>query len=439
MGVSICQNLVVSLVCVLRPGRLARVRLISIIVEGNRTAEIVTAYRNAMEILVEITNRDRYRAYSQPYAGFGGPIPYAAPYMNGPVGPYTTPYANALPNTYTTPYANPTQASYVTPYSNPPVVAGPSGSSQSKAVVEPKSDGISRPIMSLGSSQERVVETNADLSSGVLEERDDEFEGTPKADDEVSTMDIDSFLALANGGVPIGQNDDSIDSDIDDDNHIINRTALDAPPSPADTIDESRSRADEDVQALVNHIAKGLMLSEEPPNQAPAGNPYAAFYSTMDGKQLGAELKRLVAVAHPEVNAIMARDQIHAAHLFYTHLVSRASTQNTPIFPPPQVHNHAHFPPANHWGHAALPPSPPKGYMVQWHDSVTGAPIPSPPQQPAQNPAQPFLLRSNATAPPVVRNVSVSEEQKVATYGFPPKPERRPGLRSGGQKGKRKI
>lgn len=375
-----------------------------------------------MEILVEIANRDRYRAYAQPYMRPGGQAQYS------------TPYASGLPNTYTTPYANTGPTSYVTPYSNPPVVAEGNGASRSNAVIETEAHAVDHSSQENQTAQGSRDEANAETIIDDTEGSTDVPKETTRDDDVMSlssALNIDNFLALANGGVPPGPDDDSNDSDHDDTIHISKSTALDAPPSPADTIDESLSRADEDIQALVNNIANGLMRSEEAPNQAPPGNPYAAFYSTMNGKQLGAELKRLVAVAHPEVNAIMPREQIQAAHLFYTHLVSRAHTRNAANIRQAQVNHHAAFAASNQWGQAVYPPPPPKGYMVQWHDSFTGAP-----SQPPGPMGQSFVPRGNVIAPPAVRNME--QERKIATYGFPPKPGRRPGLRSGGKRGRQK-
>ncbi len=386
-----------------------------------------------MEILVEIANRERYRTYGQPYMGPGGPAPYSTSFASGRVSTYTTPYTNGMPNTYTTPYANTGLTNYVTPYSDSPFVADASGARQSIAVVEPEVHVVDHPNLENRIAQGNTNETNSVMITNETEGRNDVFKET-RDDDAVSlssAMNIDSFLVLANGGVPPGPDDDSNDSDHDDTFYDSKDTALDAPPSPADTIDESLSRADEDIHALVNNIANGLMRTEEPPNQVPAGNPYTAFYSTMNGKQLGAELKRLVAVAQPEVNAIMPTEQIQAAHLFYTHLVSHAHTRNAANLRPAQLNHSANFTTPNPWGQAVYPPAPPKGYMVQWHDSITRAPSQPPPPT-----GQPFVPRGNVIAPPAVRNVE--EEQKVATYGFPPKPSRRPGLRSGGKRGGKK-
>lgn len=387
-----------------------------------------------METLVEIANRDRYRAYVQPYMGPGGQAPYRTPYASGPVSTYTTPYASGMPNTYTTPYTNIGPTNYVTPYSNPPVVAEASEARRSIAVVDPEAHAVDHPSQENQTAYGSRNGANTEMITDESEGGTDVFKETTIDDDALSlssAMNIDNFLALANGGVPPGPNDDSNDSDHDDTIHISKVTALDAPPSPADTIDESLSRADEDIQALVNNFANGLMRSEEPPTRVPPGNPYAAFYSTMNGKQLGAELRRLVAVAQPEVNAIMPREQIQAAHLFYTHLVSRAHTRNAATIRPAQVSHYTNFAGPNQWGQAMYPPPPPKGYMVQWHDSFTGAP-----SQPPPSVGQPFVPRGNVIAPPAVRNVE--EEQKVATFGFPPKPGRRPGLRSGGKKGRKR-
>lgn len=412
-----------------------RIDLTSNLAEENRTAEKVTAYRNAMEILVEVETRNRYKAYTQPYIGFGGPVPCSTQYANGPASAYTTPYANVVPMPYTTPYANPAPTEYVTPYSNSPAIGEASGSGQSNAVPKPEANAVDHQ-----SQESHVIEGGTELEAeaqvitNAMQDFDDEVVETINDDDEISLsspVDIDGFLALANGGVPPGQNGDVDDSDLDNENEANSFTALDAPSSPADTIDQALSRADEDVQALVDDIANRLIRSEEPPNQVPSGNPYAAFYSTMNGKQLGAELKRLAAVARPEVNAIMPREQIQAADLFYTHLISHVHTRNAAIIRPAPANLQPNVAPAIKWDQAVYPPPPPKGYMVQWHDSITGAPTHPPPQAMEQS----FTPRGNVIAPPAVRNVE--EEQKVATYGFPPKPGGRSGLRSGGRRAKR--
>lgn len=409
----------------------------SSLVEANRTSEIVTAYRNAMEVLVEIANRNRCRAYNNSYSGFGSP---AAHYPNGLMNHYATPYATPAGGTYTTPYSNPGPTRYVTPYANSPSVAEAIENSQANQGNDPKT-----PTIEIHTSENHLAASDTGETTGEINVGIDNAIARPKETANVeeagplSLTALDGFLALANGGVLPGRNEDSKEFE---DQKANSDSALFAPPSPGDTIDEALSRSDDDVLALVESIAKDLMNSPEPPLQAPPPNPYAAFYSSMNGKQLGAEFKRLVDVVQPEINAIMPREQIQAAHLFYTHLVSCIHTRNAANIKP--IYQHPFGPPhtVHHWSPAVFPPppTPPNGYMlapIQWHHHLTPQQLPQ-----SHHSAPAFVPRGNVIVPPVKRDFE--EERKAAGFGFPPVPSSqqlpssRTGLRSGSSRGKRK-
>lgn len=408
--------------------------------EGNRTAEVVTAYRNATELLVEVANRDHHKAYRNPYMGFGGAAGFGTPLANSTMDQYATPYATLPSNSYQTPYANPEPAGYVTPYANPPDVLEANGPRQSNKGNDHEVDTAEPQTPKKGPPES----ISATPPCEALDEFEGDVEPSEMAQDEgsrpVSVGLLDGFLALANGGVLPGQRRDSDDLNDRRQDDMSNYTTLFAPPSPGDTIDEAMSRSDDDVQALVNHIANDLMNSQEPPNQAPPVNPYAAFYSSMNGKQLGAELKRLVEVVEPEVNAIKPREQVQAAHQFYTQLANCIHTRNAANVQ--RNHPMAFAPPPtmNYGGPVAAispPPPPPKGYMAvptQWQNHF--APPPPPQAQPPSATFATFVPRGNVIAPPVVRDVE--EERKAAGFGFPPVLGSESKTREGGRRGKRK-
>ena len=408
-------------------------------VELNRSAEIVTAYRNIIEILIEVANRLRYVQPGDPYGGFGGPHDPSTIHASTPGNHYTTAYANSANGIYTTPYTNPEQSRYVTPYTHPSIIAEPSRNRQlndhvlmtAELQIPEKNHTVSE-----GSKSAVQVTKKARLDASAPEKTKRDKDSTP-----VSLGMLDGFLTLANGGMLPGQKDTSVESEARKAKHKNSTSTLFAPPSPGDTIDENMSRSDDDIQALVNYIADDLMLPQQqqpPPPQAPAANPYAAFYSSMNGKQLGAELKRLIDVVQPEVNAVMVREQIQAAHLFHTHLANCVNTRISlnihPVHPNPFSPQTATNPWSSPTAYAPPPPPPPsQGYIL----SPTGEwqPFSTSPQQPPPALAPAFVPRGNVIAPPEVRDFD--EERKVATFGFPPVPSPRSGLRSKGGGGKR--
>ena len=392
-------------------------------------------YRQAIEVIVEIANRDRCRTQSSPFVGFGNPAMYQP---NGPLNYYITPYAVPPGGAYTTPFSNPVPARYITPYANPPVDSHPVENGQVNKTVDQSAPDIVEEDRAAHSrhSRTRISKSNVD---GEVDGADAETKETAidKDGEPMSQIEVDGFLALANGGVLPGQNDDSKQPENEDKS---DDPGTFAPLSPGDTIDEALSRSDDDVLALITHISQDLITTPEPPHQIPEPNPYAASYSLMNSPQLGHEFKRLVEIISPEINTILPREQIQLAHLFYTHLVSCIHARNAantrpayhqPILPPPGTH---------HWvqpGFPHPPPVPPPGYMiapVHWqHPSHF-------PQ--ALVPAQTFVPRGNVVVPPVAKNAEA--ERKAAGFGFPPVhasqrvPSSRVGLRSGAGKRKRR-
>ena len=398
-------------------------------IEENRMTEIVTAYRKATDVLIEVTSRLRHTQYGDPFVGFRGPYASNSIHASTPVNHLTTPYANVVNGIYSTPYANPEPMQYVTPYANPPVVTGASAHGRS-------STSNDHGVLTAGFSIEKdhtIKEAPKSASKVFGKAKIDVSEPNETSKDKdstpVSVGMLDGFLALANGGILPGQEETSEESENCPGEQ--RNLALFAPPSPGETIDENMSRADDDIQALVTYISNDLTNRQEPLRQAPPANPYAAIYSSMNGKQLGAELKRMVDIIQPEINAVIPREQIQVAHLFYTHLASCIGTWisiNTH-----QVHPNSFGPPAamNQWSPAPDAPPPPNGHMVsptgQWQQDF------APPQPaPQPHPLGPRLAPRNNI-------IDVNEERKMANFGSPPIPSPKSGLRSKGKSQKRRL
>lgn len=197
------------------------------------------------------------------------------------------------------------------------------------------------------------------------------------------------------------------------------------PKASKKTIKETPSRSssapvDTTIQTKVNKIIDQIMLCKDLRGY---GTPKQLFYASAEGQQLAAELRRLMTIAKPVVNAIIPRAESQARLRFYQQLESRAiveerdrtfqANMNQYYGPPFQMHQ---------W----VPP--PGGFPV------LGLPIPPP--LPSNGPTQaPFVRRGNViAAPPGGRDIE--EEKKAETYGYPPTPGSRPGGSQRGQKRK---
>ena len=409
-------------------------------VEQSQTAEIVAAYKKAIEVLGEVANRDRCRAYNIPYIGFSGIAAYNAPHGYSPMSNHAVPYISLAGSSYKTPYANIEPREYVTPYADAPIVAGANGYHQ---INEVNTDEIDSAEAS-ASGIDQVFNNTPGKAQGVIDRIDHDVAKSQEATKDngsrsVSLGLLDGFLALANGGVLPGQEEASIEARDRRQSHLNDNLMPSAPPSPSDTIDEALSRADEDVQGLVDSVSQDLIDSQEPSQQVPPPNPYAVIYSSMDGKQLGAELRRLVDVATPKVNAILPKEQCHAAHLFYTHLANCLQARHEMRFRLTHPASLVQPSPTSFWRPPlAFQPQPtppaPVGYMpppAQWHNHFAPAPFGQ-----AQLPTSSFFPRSNILALPETRNVET--EHKAAGFGIPPTLSSQSKQRSGGRGGRRK-
>ena len=408
--------------------------------QQSQTAEIVAAYKKAIEILGEVANRDRCRAYNIPHMGFSGIAAYSAPNGYTPMNSHAVPYINLAASSYKTPYANTEPREYVTPYADAPIVGGVCANRQTNEVNTHKIDSAEASASGIDQAVNDKSRKAQDVIDGINHDVVESQEATKdNGSRSVSLGLLDGFLALANGGILPGQEQASIEARDRQQSRLNDDSTPFAPPSPSDTIDEALSRADEDVQGLVDNVSQDLIDSQEPSQQVPPPNPYAVIYSSMSGQQLGAELRRLVDGAQPKVNAILPKEQCHAAHLFYTHLAnclqarhemkSRLTHPASPVQPSPACFWHPPF---------AFQPQPtqpsPVGYMpppAQWQNHFA-----PPPFGQAQLPTSSFVPRGNIIAPPVATNVGA--EREAAGVGVPPILGSQSKQRSGGKGGRRK-
>ncbi|KAL6716400.1 hypothetical protein ACLMJK_005967 [Lecanora helva] len=376
-------------------------------------SEAITAYRNATEILVEIANRDDYRLNSHIHTGFGGPPGYGLLYTQGQMGHFPMQFPDSANQLNTNPYSNHQQMSYVTPYTNSPVSNEPAQSYQSNRIEYNAPSAIRS-----GSLENRAASGSNPEASREIDQNLPESKRTSNDGKDASTPlgFVDGFLALANGGVLPGREEAPSTTRQDREQTAQNKPPTFAPPSPGETIDEAMARADDDVQALVNRIAEDFMTAQETPHLPPIGIPITASYSSMNRKQLGTELKRLVSKAQPEVNEIMPSAHAEAANQFYAQMTKCINIQNEIKMKPPATHS-AYFqpPPTSQWTPARFPPPPPPpppppGYMfspTQWANSWTPPQLLPRPISQTETPTVPSnasLPRGTFIAPAAVEN-----------------------------------
>ena len=372
--------------------------------EQTRVQEAAKAYWSAKEILDETLARENnQRCYSKAHTGFLGTT-------NQPSGLDAAALPRVVNDIYATPYARSQPTTYVTPYANPSILAEVSDPRQgNEGQAEETRGARSQASGTIGSISHGVHKANEiaiDIDKDCSEPKD---KSKGKEASPMSVGMLDGFLALANGGVLPGKDDEPNGSTFPVVNKDQEQTTLFAPPSPGDTIDEAISRFDDDIQALVDRIADELARSQEPiPFGTPVGPPKTPWM-LMKAKQLAAELKRQIEIAQPEVNTIMPEEQMYCAQKFYTCLLSCIHTRNDVIIK--SMYSHAQRPPvaANQWVPGAFPPQPPNGYMVSpTQQPGIFAPLPplgsGPPILQNQFPGQASIPRSNFITPPVVKN-----------------------------------
>lgn len=376
-----------------------------------------------MEILVEIANRDRHRATVGPFQGFGGQLSYHPHYANVPTNGYITPYVNQAPSTHLTPYARSTSPNHITPYVDP-LPINPINQANNK-------NASKNPVRSCKEAREesckpaQYVEQTGRNSVEPDTNTDNNLESAQYHEDSPMPLGLlDGFLALANGGkLPGNQSlQDGAGKPFPHD------SMLSAPPSPADTIAEVSCRPDGEIQALVELIAKDLIDSDVYPSQSPQGTAYGALYSSMNGRQLGFELKRLIAVAEPEVNTLISKDQAQAIHLFYTHLLSREQTRHAAVQNANYPSTHTFPNGMSQWGPVVYLAQPPN-----YGTPVFSGPWPS---QAIAVPTPKSVPRANIIAPRPANNLN--QEHRLAENSFPPAPSSRLTLRSGAGRSRKK-
>ena len=182
------------------------------------------------------------------------------------------------------------------------------------------------------------------------------------------------------------------------------------------------SQVDDKIQMEVSKIVDEIMLYKDW-----LGHPGAAtkqlFYASAEGQRLAAELKRLMVIAKPVINAIVSKAESEARLRFYQQLESRAIKEKRDREFYGGVHQFI------------IPPV----QIQRWVSPVTVPTfqLPVPPQVPCNGPMEvPFVRRGNViAAPPGGRNIE--EEKKAETYGYPPMPGSRPGKSQQGQKRKK--
>lgn len=214
-----------------------------------------------------------------------------------------------------------------------------------------------------------------------------------------TTENIDWLLTIGNGGkIPRSSK----------------KTRMESPS------ESSSSPVDNMIQTKVSMIIDQIMLCKDLRGY---GTPRQLFYASAEGQRLAAELRRLMTIAKPVVNAIMPRAESQARLRFYQQLESRARVEERDrAF---QANINRYYGPPFH--------------MQQWVPPPGGFPavsLPIPPPLPSNGPMQaPFVRRGNViAAPPGGRNIE--EEKKAETYGYPPTPGSRPGGSQRGQKRK---
>ena len=399
--------------------------------KDRRTNEVIDAVNCATAILTELSAREFHAHHSG-------------------VTTYVTPYGNPSPQTFVSPYAD-TADPHQKFYSNTPgapqspanVTGQPESSKQNKEPhtndrktlrandeAHSKNPEILASGHGTGNDAAEAIEMaepaqmDVDFGSSVRGAKGlakEKFVSEASAGD-ISTSPtteavplevVDNFLQFAKGDGVIGV--DSSDSGHDSD---ATESVMSDPSAIASTSPIPRPMDDQDdkgIQAIVNRIITDIMVYKDNLRCLPPGTSQHAFYGSLDGQQLAAQLKRCLIVMAPKVNTIIPAAQSQATSTFYSHLSSRAYQR---------FGNRNNHPAQSHV----------YGYPAHTSSGTFGVPPafqpPPPPQQ------QQFVPRGNVIAPPTW-GVDPEEQKKVNAYGYPPLPGSRPG-QTQTQKQKRK-
>ena len=379
--------------------------------------------------------RDQLRIDNNAYFHICGRAAHI-PHANHHINHYAPPFARVASNAYTTPYARAEPTSYVTPYANPSVAAEASDPRQgNEGKAEKAQAALSQAPGMMGSASHgtnKANEVTIDIDENGSEPKN---KSKGKEASPMSLGMLDGFLALANGGVLPGKDENAHESILPVVNKGPEETNLFAPPSPGDTIDEAMSRSDDDVQAFVDSIVKDLTKFQDPRPLLDINRDRefrsGAFYSPLSREQLGAELKRLVDIAQPEVNAIMPIEQMKAAKSFYNYLIECIFYRDTRNFE--HVHPCAQASPyptmTFHVSGSTFIPQPPSdgsngsvGYISPTQLRGNFPPRPpsgsGPPMPQILPPGQACIPRGSVIVSPAVGNTA--EEHQITLSGNPP-------------------
>ena len=228
---------------------------------------------------------------------------------------------------------------YITPYANPPKAALPNDLFTTNGVTTQNMNGI------FDSTSSKPV-------------------GNSHGSDQ---SQIDSFLALANGG--------SLHDNGDDDAQDTTSQQVDSNGSP---------QRDIDISAVLQRII----------------DQHAAEYGFDSGEKQAKKLQALFAEAGISINTIIPAAQGYATSHLYAHLAIKARFSGGGINP----------------AHAST-----YGNTIQMNQRVLSKPGAI--SQPARNTTT--MWRTDGTPP--YRAKSVEEMRKIRLYGYPPIPGRRPG------------
>lgn len=222
------------------------------------------------------------------------------------------------------------------------------------------------------------------------------------ANGQTSMEAIDALLALANGG---SLTDDEDDKTIADPNEV-----MDLQPDPSAT-----TQSDVDVTATMNHVKNQLLAQQK--NGHPNGlQNYGHSSSRPDpyGPQWDQAnmLQSLLSKTGTPVNTVMPAAQGHATSQFYAHLSSRArsGTPSGGINPT----------------HAGVYGSPAQmNERMFTRPDILGRSISSPDQQ-----SPPIPPKANGLGKyGFIKSATAEEQKKIRSYGFPPLPGSKAGLR----------
>ena len=388
-------------------------------IEVGRTAEIIIAYRKAIEILEELTNRDHYRAQVIPYHGFGTSVAYQTPYTNTPAAVQT--YANIPHSTYSTPYSQRAPSHVVGSRAQMSNVSRPTQAHDTSNETLNLITQTIRAQDSISSRKSQQPERELEVISIHSEESDTNKEtANPSDDGPLPLGQLDDFLTLANGGKLPGPPRRTNGSAGGGPDQYSSGSILSTPPSPVDTIDELHCRPDTDIRALVDQVANELAYSNEYWPLIRSEPSRAAQYASMDGPQLGTELGCLMSLAEPEINVIVPTAQAQAACQFYMHLLARAQYRTTRAVNANRANAYASQYPVDQWGRP-ISQAPNPAYGSQGHRYQN--------QPPQPLPAPSTILKSNADAIAPLPAQGFTHEHGSDVYEVPSTPAPRPKLR----------